>query len=417
MLTGNLVRVRFSKQRAIPLYLDRANPEWLEVAESLLLIFREGVGRTRGEIDAEIDEMLGEGLATLAHRGLAKILEDRAEFEVVADVPPDSLREKVFTAAAAHRKALIVEGQAKLPFRRDLVLGQVAADLKMTPEQVAGAMFADLRDENRLLSFDQAIDALRLIDRYNVSLAQSILLRSVRVEAEVRQTKPSRYRQLFRNLKFHRLLYTVEGTMKDGYTFHIDGPLSLFSATNKYGMQMAMFLPALLLCDDFRLDAELRWGPKREPRTFHIEAKDGLVSHYADTGTYIPAELTAWLDRFRQVAPHWEVVETTDVIDLGREGTWIPDYKFIHKASGLDVLVEIVGFWKRSSLERLLRLLPKHGPKRYLLAISEKFKVDEEALGELTGPVLRFREIPNSNDLAAALDAMVKGAPKSRFLE
>lgn len=414
MLTGNLVRVRFSKQRAIPLYLDRANPEWLEVAESLLLIFREGVGRTRGEIDAEIDELLGEGLATLAHRGLAKILEDRAEFEVVADVPPDSLREKVFTAAAAQRKAAIVAGQAKIPFRRDAVLEAVAQELNLTPEQVAGAMFADLRDENRLLAFDQSIDALRLIDRYNVALAQSILLRSVRVEAEVRNEKPSRYRKLFQHLKFHRLLYHVEGSMKEGYKLHIDGPLSLFSATNKYGMQMALFLPALLLCGDFRLDAELRWGPKRETRTFHIEANDGLVSHYADTGTYIPAELTAFLDRFRQVAPHWEVVETTDVIELGREGTWIPDYKFVHVATGTDVFVEIVGFWKRTSLERLLRLLPQHGPPRYLLAISDKFKVDEEALGELTGPVLRFREIPNSNELAATLDGIVKATKKAR---
>ena len=34
------------------------------------------------------------------HRGLAKVLEDRAEFEVVADVPPEQIREKVFTAAA-----------------------------------------------------------------------------------------------------------------------------------------------------------------------------------------------------------------------------------------------------------------------------------------------------------------------------
>ena len=59
--------------------------------------------------------------------------------------------------------------------------------------------------------------------------------------------------------------------MSDGYVFHIDGPLSLFSATNKYGLQMALFLPALLLCRDFRLDAELRWGPKREPRSFHLE--------------------------------------------------------------------------------------------------------------------------------------------------
>lgn len=416
MLTGNLVRVRFSKQRAIPLYLDRTDEQWLEVAESLLLIFREGVGRTRGEIETEIDELLGEGLATLAHRGLAKILEDRCEFEVVADVPPESLREQVFAAAAAHRKSLIAQGQAKLPFRRDLVLDGVAQELKLTAEQVAGALFADLRDENRLLSFDQSIDAVRLVDRYNVALAQSILLRSVRVDAEVRHEKPSRYRQLFRHLKFHRLLYSVEGTMKDGYTFHIDGPLSLFSATNKYGLQMALFLPALLLCQDFRLDAELRWGPKRETRTLHIEAKDGLVSHYADTGTYVPAELKAFLDRFRQVAPQWDVVETTDVIELGREGTWIPDYKFVHLPSGLDVLVEVVGFWKRHSLERLLRLLPQYGPPRYLLAISDGFKVDEEALGELTGPVLRFREIPNATKMLEALDALVAGPKqKSRF--
>ncbi len=133
MLSGNLVRVRVAKQRVIPLYLDRADPQWLEVAESLLLIFREGVGRTRGEIEAEIDEMLGEGLATLAHRGLAKILEDRAEFEVVADVLPEAVREKVFAAAAAQRKALRESGQARTPFRRDAVLEGVAEGLRPPP--------------------------------------------------------------------------------------------------------------------------------------------------------------------------------------------------------------------------------------------------------------------------------------------
>src|SRR6059058_2106599 len=119
MLTGNLVRVKVnSKGRIIPLYLERDHPYWLEVAESLLLIFREGAGMTRGEIQAEIDELVGEGLATLAHRGLAKVLEDRAEFEVVADVPPEQLREKVFTAAAEHRRSLRAAGH-RAPFRRD----------------------------------------------------------------------------------------------------------------------------------------------------------------------------------------------------------------------------------------------------------------------------------------------------------
>lgn len=405
MLTGNLVRVRQSKGRIIPLYLNRNNPEWLEVAESLLLLFRDAKGRTRGEIEAEVHELVGEGLATLAHRGLAKVLEDRAEFEVVADVAPEAVREAVFTAAAEARKALKADGHRQ-PFRRDAVLNEVGGKLGLAPEKVAESMFADLKDENRLLDFKD-LSAERLIDRYNVALAQAVLLRSVRVTVEVRGEKPARYRQLFRQIKFHRLVAKVDGSMADGYTIALDGPLSLFSATNKYGLQMALFLPAVLLCNDFRLVAEIMWGPKREPRSFQLDPNDGLVSHYQDTGTYVPAALSAFVERFKQVAPAWEISEATEVVELGREGVWVPDYKFVHRKTGVDVLAEVVGFWKRSSLDRLLRILPRHGPPRYLLAISERLKVDDEALGELSGPVLRFKEIPNAVELAGRLDALL----------
>src|SRR3954447_4935459 len=219
MLTGNLVRVRIAKQRVIPLYLNPDSPEWLEVAESLLLIFREGAGMTRGEIEAEVDELVGEGLATLAHRGLAKVLEDRAEFEVVADVPPEELRRKVFTAAAEQRLAAKAAGQ-RAPFRRDAVLGAVADGLGIEPEKVAASLFADLKDENRMIRFDD-LGARRLIERYNVALPQAVLVRWVLVNSEVRHEKPARYRQLFRHLKFHRLLSRVEGGMRDGFPFHI----------------------------------------------------------------------------------------------------------------------------------------------------------------------------------------------------
>src|SRR5690242_5492094 len=129
MLTGNLVRVRTtSKGRIVPHYLPRDDVRWLEVAESLLLIFREGVGMTRGEIEAESDELLGEGLATLTHRGLAKVLEDRGEFEVVADVPPETVRDKVFLAAAAARRDARAAGQ-RTPFRREAVLEAVGREL------------------------------------------------------------------------------------------------------------------------------------------------------------------------------------------------------------------------------------------------------------------------------------------------
>lgn len=419
MLTGNLVRVRFSKNRIVPLYLHRDDPDWLEVAESLLLIFREGVGQTRGEIHDEIEEMIGGGgLRTLVHQGLAKVLEDRAEFEVVADVPPERVREAVFVAAAEHRLKLAEEAAGKphhrLPFDRDAILRSVGEQLGIPAEQVAATLFADLKDENRLLAFED-LSAQRLVDLYNLSLAQAVLLKSVRVDAEIRGEKPARYRQILNRLKFHRLLFTATGSMDRGLTLHIDGPLSLFSATNKYGLQMAMFLPALLHCHDFRLEAELRWGPKREIRTFTVESRDGLVTPRSDVGQYVPAEIEAFLERFRQLGTAWEIVEATELIPLGDDGLWVPDFRCVHRPTDTDVFLDVLGFWKRSSLDRLLRLLPKVGPPRYILAISDRMKVDEGDTQELAGPVLRFKEIPSATELSKLLDGFLPRAGSLRL--
>ncbi|MFO0957781.1 MAG: DUF790 family protein [Isosphaeraceae bacterium] len=413
MLTGNLVRVRTTKDAVIPLYLRPESPEWLEVAESLLMIFRQGAGMSRGEIAAEIDELIGEGMATLAHRGLAKVLEDRAEFEVVADLPPEQIREKVFAAAAARRLQLKEAGQ-RGKFPRGEVLADVGRELGIEPEAIAGTLFADLKDENRMLRFED-LDALKLIERYNVALAQAVLLRSSRITIEVRDEGPARYRQLFRWLKFHRLLYHVEGSMAGGYIIRIDGPMSLFSATNKYGLQMALFLPALLLCRNFRLDAEVLWGPQRRPMRFPLRSADGLVSHYQDAGQYVPAEILAFLERFRVVAPDWTASDQTDLIELGREGIWFPDYKLVHRRTGTEVFLEVLGFWKKGSLERLLKLLPRYGPERYILAISDRMKVDEAAMEGLAGPVLRFKEIPNAPELAILLERMLPNSGRLPF--
>lgn len=209
-------------------------------------------------------------------------------------------------------------------------------------------------------------------------------------------------------MKFHRLLFRVEGNMRDGYSFHIDGPLSLFSATTKYGLQVALFLPALLSCSNFRLEAELRWGPRREPRSFYLDSRDGLVTHLQETGMYVPAELTAFVERFRQVAPHWQISEATDLIELGREAVWVPDYRAVHTETGIDAFIEVLGFWKKSHLERLTRLLPQYGPPRFVLAISDRLKVDEDTLQDFNVPVLRFKEIPNATELAVLLDRFVK---------
>src|SRR5437879_488654 len=117
MLTGKLVRVRFARDRVIPCYLDTQEPQWRDLAEELLGLFRTGGERTRGQLDAEIEERFGALPQPIIHQGLAKLLEDRSAFEALPGQPPEELREAVFRAAAGQRARLGVGGQ----FARDQV--------------------------------------------------------------------------------------------------------------------------------------------------------------------------------------------------------------------------------------------------------------------------------------------------------
>src|SRR5262245_37018216 len=114
MLTGKMVRVRYARDRIVPSYLDVSDPAWLETADRLLALFRGQEGRTRGELEEEVSDTFGDDPSQLIHQGLAKLLEDRCDFEVVAGHPPAELREAVFQAAAAKRQA---EGAATVGAR------------------------------------------------------------------------------------------------------------------------------------------------------------------------------------------------------------------------------------------------------------------------------------------------------------
>ena len=393
MLTGKMVRVRYGRERILPCYLDVADPDWLEAAERLLELFRGQAGRTRGELEAELEEAFGDDPAQVVHQGLAKLLQDRCEFEVVSGHPPDELREAVFRAAAESRQA-----NAAGPFDREAVLARVAAELGTTPEAVDHGLFADLKSEQRLVSFKDTT-AERLLQRYNVALAQAVLLRSTRVHVAIRGEPPQRYRQLLRLVKFHRLVCDVEKTGPDSYQLHLDGPLSLFSATQKYGLQLALFLPAVLLCRDFEVRAELRWGAQRRPKTFTLTAGEGLVSHAADTGTYVPPELAMFAELFRKKAEAWDIIEETEVFPLG-DGFWVPDFRLVHRASGQTVLLEVLGFWRRSSAEKHLARLREHARVPFLLAVSDQLRIDEAELEGLPAGVHRFRQMPLADEVA-----------------
>jgi predicted nuclease of restriction endonuclease-like RecB superfamily len=396
MLTGKLVRVRYARDHIVPQYLDAADAQWLQVAEQLLGIFRASAGATRGQLEEEIDDLFGDLPQPQIPQGLAKLLEDRCEFEVQSSLPPDEVRDAVFLAAAKKRQAILEQvGQA---FSRADIMQAIADELKTEPAQIEASLFADLKSEQRLTQFRDTT-AERLLERYNVALAQAILLRSSGVEIVIRGETPQRYRQIFRQVKFHRLICDVEAVKGNAYRLKLDGPLSLFSATQKYGLQLALFLPTLLLCSDFELKAKLRWGAERKDKVFHLSAKDGLASHQAETGAYVPPEVPMFVEMFQKKIADWEISEETEIIPLGKS-FWVPDYRLLHRATGLCVMLDILGFWRRSSVEKHLQLLRDHADRPFLVALSDQLNVEEGDLEGLPDNVVRFRNMPLAEEVA-----------------
>jgi len=405
MLTGKMVRARPHGNRVVALYLDTKKPELVETAERLLDIFRGQQGSSRGELEEDLRETFENSPAQLIVQGLAKLLEDRSEFETVSGHPPAELRQAVFAHAAGLRKQPADEQGVRPPFDRDDVLREAAAALGVTPEVVEHGLFADLKSEQRMVKFADTT-AERLLQRYNVALAQAILLRSTGMTVQIHNEPPQRYRQLFRLLKFHRLICEVAAKSPDGYVLSLDGPLSLFAATQKYGLQLALFLPAVLQCKDFELRADLRWGPNRVAKTFTVTPGDGLVAHQPDRGTYVPPELAMFVELFKKRVDGWDIVEETAVLPLG-PGFWVPDFRLVRRADGRVVYLEVLGFWRRSSVEKHLERLRKFAKERFLLALSEQMKVDDAELAGLPAEVYRFRQMPLPDEVAKLAEQMV----------
>jgi predicted nuclease of restriction endonuclease-like RecB superfamily len=398
MLTGKLVRVRHHRNRLIPIYLHVDERDWREVAAHLLEVYRTLPGRSRGEAEDELRETVGDNPTQVVHQGLAKLLEDRCEFEVDSELAPDELREKVFLAAGAVRKS-------GTPFDRAAVLQHVAAEQGITVEVVDRGLFADLKSEQRIVHFDDCtVD--QLLHRYNVALAQAILLRATKVTIQIYGETAARYRQLFRAIKFHRLICEIEPAARDAYTLRLDGPLSLFSSTQKYGVQLANFLPTVLQCKRFDLTAIVRWGAQRKEKTLTLDDSQGLKSHTVDYGNYIPKDVEMFAESFRRSVSDWELSADADVVSLP-SGYWTPDFQLVHTPTGKIVRLEILGFWRRTDADKLYRRLSRELDGPFILAVSEQFNLDEAGDENWGSHIYRFKRTPLPAEIVKLAESQI----------
>jgi uncharacterized protein len=391
VLSGNSVRTRNSKNRIIPLYLETHQGNIRQLAEHLISEYQLLVGSSRTEIAANFEESVVDQATQLVQNGFIELLEDYCTFESEGSLDPAEVRSRLFVAAANIRKEL--KNQPLAQFNRSEIMQAVAAELQVDVSEVERCFFADLKGEHRLIRFDPpALDAF--LDRYNVALAQAILLRSTRLEVLISGENPNRFRRIARTLKFHRLWSEIQPGGKDAYRLVIEGPMSLFRSTQKYGLQIALFLPHLLQCQRFELTAHLKWGPQKKDKIFTLDQSQGLKSHLPDYSTLIHSDLQIFFDAFDQRSDGWTLDREPALVTVGNQ-IWVPDATLIHPTKKKQIYLEVLGFWRKTDLQKHLQELRKALPGQFLLAVPDSLNTDHDADIEETGEVYYFKRTPS----------------------
>ncbi|GHO46204.1 DUF790 family protein [Ktedonospora formicarum] len=407
MLTSDLIRprLRFSGSVLSVEMVDVENPELQRTAQELIDLLTAHVGLAQDTWDQSFARYEGARVDYVFLRGLAKVLLDAAIFTPLATpVAPATLRERAFAYGPVFKQPDVFRSQS----RQD-VFEKLAQDLSVPSEQLHTMLYADRRVSYQLTDAGPAWTPAELLARYNLELARGVLYWASRITLEAY----SNFKDLWKYIKFFKLMFVAEPQPEGGYRVELDGPISPFvSSTQRYGRQMAAFLPALLLCEHWQMRAHVQPPQAREALTYSLDYTSALRSHFKASGPFdstLEADFAQEFERkIGDKRGHWRLKRESEVLLLG-DTVMIPDFTFFDEHDEQRyVLVELVGFWHPQYLRRKLEKVRAAQCRHMLLLVYKGLNVTEEDFREVASEVLFFQQKPVLKDVMVAVDAIAE---------
>ena len=348
MLPSNLLRAKISRGTISPLYAS-LDFDTMALAERISGIFRDATGKRRGELMDKLREVENGGNDFKLVRGLSTLLERRCTFEPEGAFNPKEARMAVFEEASRSRTSSLEE--------RNGVIQTVSTKLGISPEAMERTLFSDLEDEVILREF-MPLDAERLLKQYNLSVTQTLLFKSLRVEF----TASGNWKNIFRDVKRFGLIYSVERG-NDGFRVSLDGPLSLFKMTERYGTSIAKILPQIVASDSWSIRAEILARSRGRVYTFEADGRElkSIILSATDPSfgggrqdQYDSTVEERFARSFLSYGSGWVLKREPEPLVAGTH-VLIPDFSF--EKNGAKVYLEVVGFWTSDYLERKISKL------------------------------------------------------------
>ena len=402
MLTGNLVRVRVTQSEIIPQLIAPTSPKHTERAEQLLSLFAEAQKQQqmRKDIEEWIAELSSLDVEHKIFKGFAKILLDRSVFtepKLSMENPPTPVQVRADIFALASEKGVFSEwSKTNEALSHEQIFAQVAEQYGCDAEQLRSYLYSDLHSMQCLQFVRGFSTPSLLIHRYNIALCQAILLHANSLQISFTQMDPKWLRYLFRVIKFHKLMFFLE-RKEEEVVLTLDGPQSLLKQSSRYGMQLALFLPALLLVPTpWSLKGVIQWNKRK--KTFSLDHNTHMRSHYQETGVWRSDAERIFEERFREKETGWSM-QDGELLHLKGQRVIQPDFTLTK--GDKKVHLEIVGFWRKGQLSNLLADCPDN----LFLLVSKRMAGDTSDIPKkIAKRVISFAEVIPLAKVLEAID-------------
>jgi uncharacterized protein len=428
MLPLQLLRIKITNKgkNISPVFCKPVDDSFheLKLAADLIKQFEESFRKR------ETKRLLGERIALLESsfddyklvRGLYTLLERRCIFSSwnhaestanigrnysVYNLDPFNIRKNLFEESSA-------QGYALNDHERKEIINSVASKIRISHEAIVREMWADL-EENMVLEGFKPIEPEKLISWYNLSLMQTLLFNSTKLEFSVRGG--FNWKRTLRAVKNLGLMYNLYYRQKErpqedqkkasdqkpyevinpadsgaGNSAHaysnydsdvlcyIDGPLSIFKLTDRYGTAIAKLLPSIIVSKEWSIKAlivrktatlgkkiyEFMTSGAESPDlpsesdifAFNSNVKNRILEKTSSSFSYFDASFDSSVEqkfasKFEQLSNGWKLIREPDPLIMSNGKGFIPDFAF--EKYGTRVYLEIVGFWTNDYLVRKIQ--------------------------------------------------------------
>lgn len=139
---------------------------------------------------------------------------------------------------------------------------------------------------------------------------------------------------------------------------------------------MAVFLPALLLCKNWKMTAEV--AQKEGGNVFYelSSEQSELNSYYFDDPEFKNSDIEKLKKDWENSSLSWQLRENREVIDLGKTA-FIPDFVLVSPDED-KIYLDVLGFWTPKSLKKRLEEFQAANFRKFIFAAGQELRGSRE---------------------------------------